>query len=278
MILAATARRSTQPKEDTMTGTKNTSKPATKSAKSHPPAPAPVHPAPAASPEPGLATVPPEATLALEPLPTRVTGALALVNQATATLAVTATALTAAQVKASTKFRKGGETQIPLLANLSASYGVEVPSRPTADMEAHLAEATALAPLLLVVSRLLAVLESATFQARSEAWATATTLYQMLRKASVRQPALKAELAPLKEFFAYRHPLVTETAPATQVQLAKEATRQRNVAKKQKRLLDAAAAAAGAANPAATTNGANGTNGAPPALPAAPATGTGNHS
>jgi hypothetical protein len=194
--------------------------------------------------EPAVAATPAPTAVA-QPLQSRVNGAVALVKQAMVMLALTSPPLSAAQVKAATKFRKGGEAQIPTLAELSTTYGVEVPSRPTADMETNLAQAQLLAPLLALVVRFLATLESASFEVRSQAWATATTLYQMLRKASVREPTLKADLAPLEEFFAYRHPLVIETAPETEAKLAKAAKRQANAAKKLQRLQSAVAAKGG---------------------------------
>ena len=194
---------------------------------------------PVTSQPPGGVTTPaPSASL-----DARVASALALVKQAIAILALATPPLSAAEMKAATKFRKGGEEHIPTLAGMSEEYGVEVPSRPTSAMEANLADAQTLAPLVLLVGRFLALLESASFQVRSEAWATATTLYAMLRKASVRQSALKADLVPLQAFFNYRHPLVVETAPKTATAAAKEAKRQANAAKKLLRLQRAVASA-----------------------------------
>ena len=242
----------------------------TKSAISKTPKPTKGAVAPATAPtsDPAVPAAPPSSAAATPapgaPLQARITGAIALVNQAIAMVAIASSPLSPAQVKARTKFRKGGEEQIPVLVQISAEYGVEVPSRPTSDMEANLAQAQALVPLVTVVARFLTLLESVSFEVRSEAWATATTLYQMLRKAAVRQPALKADLAPLEQFFAYRHPLVVETAPKTQAQVAKETRRQENAAKKRKRLQDAAAAAAATPPPAP--------NPTPPAAPATPVT------
>jgi hypothetical protein len=188
---------------------------------------------------PHVSTTPPAPAPTAPPLQSRVTGAIALVNQAMVMLALVAPPLSPAQVKAATKFRKGGEAQIPALAEMSGVYGVEVPSRPTADMEVNVATAQTLAPLVTLITRFLTLVESASFQVRSEAWATASTLYQMLRKASVRQPALKADLAPLEEFFSYRHPLVKETAAVSAAKEAKQAKRQANAAKKLQRLQSA---------------------------------------
>jgi hypothetical protein len=257
-----------------MSKSETQSKHVTKSSKSHVTKSEVVASA-AATPEPVAAASPPPAAAAApaasEPLQARVTGAIALVKQAMVMLAIAASPLSGKQVMGSTKFRKGGEAQIPALAEMSGTYGVEVPSRPTADMEANLAQAEALAPLLVLVARFLTILESATFEGRSEAWATATTLYTMLKKASVREPALKEELAPLQEFFSYRHPLVKETAPQTQAKnLAKETKRQQNAAKKLQRLQNAVAAAGGGATvlsdaAAATPAASSATSSVPPA-------------
>jgi hypothetical protein len=243
---------STSKATQTIHATKSVSKKSTQSHATSSAAPSPQ----AASTEPGAVASQPSSAATTPATPatpgssgsmsTRVASALALVNQAMALLAITAAPLTPAETKVSTKFRKGGEAQIPQLAQLSETYGVEVPSRPTADMATNVAMAAVLAPLIALVTRLLTTLESAGFQARSEAWATATTLYQMLKKASVRNPALQAELAPLQEFFSYRNPIAKATAPKTTAQLARETKRQQNAAKRLQRLQKAVASAAGA--------------------------------
>jgi hypothetical protein len=93
----------------------------------------------------------------------------------------------------------------------------------------------------------------------------------MLKKASVRQPALKAELAPLETFFAYRHP--STTTPAAPSDTTKKAKRAKRTADEEKKLAgtqspavisDApaaptASASAGAASPAASAPAASGT-------------------
>jgi hypothetical protein len=85
----------------------------------------------------------PAASTAPQPPPTptslaaRVTSAVALIEQAKALLDLGEPS-SVEQVRRSVKFKKGGEQHVPTLALLSARFGVEVPSRPTADMKAQL--------------------------------------------------------------------------------------------------------------------------------------------
>jgi hypothetical protein len=204
-----------------------------------------VAPASTAAPAPPSGSAAPAVTTAT--LTLNITRAIALVKEAMEIAAIETPVLTGEERRGLLKLRKGGEAQIPQLAEMSAEYGVEVPARPTPDMATNLALANALAPLLTVVGRFLKLIEDATLQYESEAWATAITLYSMLKKASMRQPALKAELASLETFFAYRHPsTVTPAAPSDTTKKAKRA----------KRTADEEKALAAAQSPAVITDAA----------------------
>jgi hypothetical protein len=146
-------------------------------------------------------------------LASRVAQAIALVEQAMKVLALESTALSAKDVQSSLKLRKGGETFVPLLAELSHRFGLEVPARPTSDMVVALGVVNALEPLRQSLEASLKVVGDALFVERSETWSTAITLYSLLKKASEREPMLATGLAPAKKFFAYRHPVVAKAHP-----------------------------------------------------------------
>ena len=107
----------------------------------------------------------------------------------------------------------------------------------------------------MIVTRLQTVLASEAFGYRSEAWATAPTLYQMLKKASVRHPALKADLAPLEQFFNYRHPSNT-AGTSTPDPSTRKAKRAKRLANEEKTIASQTPAVVSVpAAPPAATNG-----------------------
>jgi len=138
----------------------------------------------------------------------RVQHAAALINEAVTVLNLGETALSPEDKRRSLKLKKGGEVIVPQLAVLSARYGVEVPSRPTEAMTASLQLAEELEPLRATIAEISSIVEGAYASSRSETWKTATSLYSMLKKGSVREPMLGAALQPLQAYFANRHPSV----------------------------------------------------------------------
>ncbi len=143
-----------------------------------------------------------------------VTGALALLDQAIAALALPApTVLTAKQRKAVTRSRKGMEKVIPTLANLSNEHGVTVPKQPTSDMTSNLALVTQLESVQQKLTGALTLVGNTADAARSSSWTTATTLYGMLQKVAHRDVQLKSQLAPVKAFFGYRTPGAKKAHP-----------------------------------------------------------------
>jgi len=155
------------------------------------------------------------------PLAARVAQALALLKMASDALAIETTPLSGLAVKRAVKFRKGGEQHVPTLASLSARYQLQVPSRPTAAMVQSLQEATDVEPVRVAIGELAKAVDDFYFSARSDSWTTATTLYGVLKKAGVREPNLQAAMAPMVEFFSYRHPSVAEDAKAKAAEDAK---------------------------------------------------------
>jgi hypothetical protein len=143
-----------------------------------------------------------------------VTGALALLDQAIAALALPQPqVLTVKQRKAATRSRKGMEKVIPTLANLSSEHGVSVPKQPTSDMTSNLALVTQLESVQQKLTGALTLVGNTVDSARSSSWTTATTLYGMLQKVAHRDSQLKSQLAPVKEFFAYRTPEARSNHP-----------------------------------------------------------------
>jgi hypothetical protein len=200
----------------------------------------------------------------------RVTAAVAAIEQARSLLGLDGAVLSASAKKRSLRLKKGGEAIVPTLASLGATYGVEVPSRPTADMTASLQQATELEPARAAITALATIVDGAYFSSRSDTWSTATSLYSMLKKGAPREPKLAAALEPLQEFFSRRHP--SATVPKDVV--AKQATAaQAKVAKKVAKLQAQLAKLQGA--PAAAVGGGAQEAPATAAAVVAPTNGTG---
>jgi hypothetical protein len=186
----------------------------------------------------------------------RVTRAVAAIQEAQTLLNLDGMMPSATAVKHSVKFKKGGEPVVQALASLSSTYGVEVPSRPTADMTASLELATQLEPARAAIGLLSSVVDGAYSASRSSSWTTATSLYSMLKKGGQREPKLAAAIAPLQEYFAYRHPLVAEQhpkrSPTAKVEKA-QAAAQKKIAKLQAQLAKLQAAVPPATEPTTPT-------------------------
>jgi hypothetical protein len=134
-----------------------------------------------------------------------VVGIVSLLDQVTAALALPSSpALTTKQKRYATRSRKGMDKVVTTLSNLSVEHGVSVPKQPTSQMTSNLALANQLEPVVQKLVGLLTLVGNNADLARSGSWNTATTLYGMLQKVAHRDPELRSQLAPVKEFFAYR--------------------------------------------------------------------------
>ncbi|HEY2515664.1 MAG TPA: hypothetical protein VGI39_32570 [Polyangiaceae bacterium] len=129
--------------------------------------------------------------------------AKALVTKVTA-LVGPAPALTLADVRRSTKLRKGGEKVIPTLATLSEQAGLVVPSHPTDTMQQKMDLAESLVPLHKVLVVLTKQVADVLFLAQSESWDAATVHYSVLRRLAQKNGDLARALAPVTQFFAVR--------------------------------------------------------------------------
>ena len=105
---------------------------------------------------------------------------------------------------------------IPLtgfILTLSTEHGVSVPKQSTSQMTSNLALASQLEAVQQKMVGILALVGNTADVARSGSWSTATTLYGMLQKVAHRDPQLKSQLAPVKEFFGYRTAAAKDAHP-----------------------------------------------------------------
>ena len=105
------------------------------------------------------------------------------------------------------------EKIIPILATLSTEHGVSVPKQPTSQMTSNLELASQLDPVRQKLVSALSLVQDNMAAAGSASWNTASTLYGMLQKVAHRDPQLKSQLTPVKEFFAYRTPAAKKAHP-----------------------------------------------------------------
>jgi len=170
--------------------------------------------------------------------------ALKLLDQVIAALALPVQTLTSKQRKAATRSRKGMERVVPTLATLSTEHGVSVPKQPTSTMTSNLEAITQLEAVQQKLTGILANVGTNVDGSRSASWNTATTLYGMLQKVAHRDPQLKSQLAPVKEFFAYRTPAAKKAHP-------KQKGKKEALAKEKEAAAQAAAESSAASAPTA---------------------------
>jgi hypothetical protein len=148
---------------------------------------------------------------------------LGLVSQGTALLTQArklfpATVTNPLARKRSNKFRKGAESAIPKIAAIARQFGVSLSQAPIDEMLVSFTEAQTLLPLEAQAAGLQKVLSDQIFFSQAKAWATATKLYSILRRlahGAHGDAELAALVAPLEQFFAYRHPRVRADHPKT---------------------------------------------------------------
>ena len=125
-----------------------------------------------------------------------------------------APALTATEIKRSTKLRKGGETVIPTIAALSDQFGLSFASHPTDAMVAKMKQAQSLIPLHRKLVAATKQVGDSIFQAHSESWASAAVHYAALRRIARTDDDVAKTLAPVTQFFKQRAPAVVEAEDA----------------------------------------------------------------
>ena len=143
------------------------------------------------------------------PLASRVSQAIGYFKMGIALLALTPPPLTPADRKRMAKLRKGGDKLIPQIAQIAQTWEVKLRTQPTEAMTSGLQMAADLSPLVTLLTGFLQEVQDTGGKAAGDSWATASALYAVLKRMSHKDPTLKTQLAPVTEFFAYRHPVVT---------------------------------------------------------------------
>jgi len=173
------------------------------------------------TPTPPAAAAPPSAVFAPTPSPTLgatttqlppnaalvayVTQSLAQMDMAEAALAVDPPALTSTQKRRAAKLRAGGDKAVGQIATLAKQYGVESSVLQADAMSLALADAQALAPLMVRIQAFEKHVSDLLFLWQSAAWEDAMQFYALLQRRSLVDGSLAASLAPVAAFFAKRH-------------------------------------------------------------------------
>jgi hypothetical protein len=143
-------------------------------------------------------------TAASPTLAERAASAVQLVRQAFALLELSPRTLTSRQRRHGLKFRKGAEPCVRAVALLSDTHGVVVPGQATSEMVASLLRAEELRTVRLALVSALAAVDDAIYKEQGDAYATALTLYGMLKKVGHRHAEIRTNLEAVAEFFSYR--------------------------------------------------------------------------
>jgi hypothetical protein len=134
-----------------------------------------------------------------------------LVDKVTAMVG-TPLALTPADMRRATKFRKGGEKVITTIAALNKQFGLTVASHPTDAMVAQMTQANGLVPLHRKLVAATKQVGDSIFQAQSKSWKSAAVHYATLRTLARSDGDVAKTLAPVTEFFAQRTKATVEEA------------------------------------------------------------------
>ncbi|MGI5861618.1 MAG: hypothetical protein ACOX6T_06110 [Myxococcales bacterium] len=110
--------------------------------------------------------------------------------------------LTAEERVRTTKFRKGGERIVELLARLAQQYSLTLPGLPVESMLNDLALAEDVRPLSTQAESLANTLSDTVLQAESECWWVATAYYTALLRIADSDPKLAEALKPAVDFFS----------------------------------------------------------------------------
>lgn len=104
----------------------------------------------------------------------------------------------------STKFPKGGETIVAMLAALMDQFGVDMTPHPTSGTLAQLKLAQDLIPLHKQLVVALKKVDDAIFLGHSRSWAHTSVYYVTLRRLAGEDGNLAKALAPVTRFFVNR--------------------------------------------------------------------------
>ena len=166
---------------------------------------------PPASPSPPTASASPPAASA-SPASTDPNAALsALVQQAITQLNAIGAALGSDPPLAGSakrrvaRMRKGGTKILAVIADLATRHGLESSAMQVAPMMVQAGAASALQPLVNALVMLGTRANNLAFTAQSNAWEIGLQFYAVLQRRAASDTALAAALAPVTQFFAFRH-------------------------------------------------------------------------
>ncbi len=139
-------------------------------------------------------------------------------------LAPYAVTLTKAQRQAQSKYRKEGDSVIPVLARLAKASGLSSTALDVDTMEKKVELANALQPLHTTVKTLSDSIGDTVLSAKGDAWGTAITLHGALVRVSKKNLGLRRDMEAVQSAFTRRKkstaqdaaaPAATENATAT---------------------------------------------------------------
>jgi hypothetical protein len=123
--------------------------------------------------------------------------------------------LTKAQRRTATKFRKGGDKVIPLIANAATRFGVTSQAADPKEMVSQLAIANALLPVVSRVQALSEMLSDTVLTAHGKSWTIASALHSGLVILAKTNPSVAPELAPISPVFSRKKKAATAPAAAS---------------------------------------------------------------
>jgi len=111
------------------------------------------------------------------------------------------------------KVRKGAENVIRQLAELAKTHELDSTGLHSEDMLEELNTSTSLAPLLATIEKISKRISDAQYSAQSGAYDKALQFYALLQRRAQTDGQLADALAPINEFFSYRHQAVLDAKP-----------------------------------------------------------------
>ena len=121
--------------------------------------------------------------------------------------------LTPDQKRRAARARKGSERIVQSLAQLASSHGLDSSALNSSDMLERLDTATKLMPTVTRLTKVLKQTSDAQFVAQNDAWAMARQFYALLQTRASSDGTLAVALAPVTDFFNYRHESAVEDKP-----------------------------------------------------------------
>jgi hypothetical protein len=132
--------------------------------------------------------------------PEQIAAALDLVERALATFSYVEP-LTPKQRKQRLKIRRGAHQVIPQITDVARTFAIALPSSSSDDLDAALAHARALEPLIAAVSVLHATLADDYLTTQGTVWQRSMALYCMLRSAARTHANLAVSLTTITAWF-----------------------------------------------------------------------------